>query len=101
MVVKKLKFEQVWKLLLERQEREIEEFDLEFTAMGFNALAITETSAEPHGSTLFDEVVGVADSDAASVSGRLILLAHSNSATFFTHTAFKLCRTQNSLFGTF
>lgn len=79
------------RLLLERQAREIEEFDLESTAMGFNALVIADASAEPYGSTFFDGVGGGgggADGDAASVSGgSLLSLAHSNSATSFTHTA--------------
>lgn len=69
------------RLLLERQAREIEDFDLESTQMGFNALAIADASTEPFASGLLD------GEDTASVSGSLLSLAHSNSATSFTHTA--------------
>lgn len=73
------------RLLLERQSREIEDFDMESTQMGFNALAIADASTEPYGSAFLDG--GGGDGDAASVSGSLLSLAHSNSATSFTHTA--------------
>jgi len=62
------------RLLLERQAHETETFDMESTRQGFNALAIAEASTESFGE---DE----------SVSGSLLSLAHSNSATSFTHTA--------------
>ena len=68
------------RLLLERQAREIEDFDMESTQMGFNALAIADASIEPFQNNFFD-------ADDASVSGSLLSLAHSNSATSFTHTA--------------
>lgn len=68
------------RLLLERQAQEIEEFDVESTQMGFNALAIADASTEPF-QTYLDQ------DDSASVSGSLLSLAHSNSATSFTHTA--------------
>lgn len=68
------------RLLLERQAREIEDFDIESTQMGFNALSIAEESTNFHSSYLEGD-------DAASVSGSLLSLAHSNSATSFTHTA--------------
>ena len=63
------------RLLLERQAHETETFDMESTRQGFNALAIAEASIECMGE------------DEASVSGSLLSLAHSNSATSFTHTA--------------
>ena len=63
------------RLLLERQSHETETFDMESTRQGFNALAIAEASTECLGE------------DEASVSGSLLSLAHSNSATSFTHTA--------------
>lgn len=69
------------RLLLERQAREIEDFDIESTQMGFNALAIADASTEPFHSSFLE------GDDAASVSGSLLSLAHSNSATSFTHTA--------------
>lgn len=68
------------RLLLERQAQEIEKFDLESTQMGFNALAIADASTEPYPQLLDND-------DSASVSGSLLSLAHSNSATSFTHTA--------------
>lgn len=68
------------RLLLERQQHEVDEFDLESTQMGFNALAIADASTEAFHP--FQDV-----EDAASVSGSLLSLAHSNSATSFTHTA--------------
>lgn len=69
------------RLLLERQAREIEDFDMESTQMGFNALAIADASTEPFQMSSF------LDGEDASVSGSLLSLAHSNSATSFTHTA--------------
>lgn len=63
------------RLLLERQTHEAETFDQESARQGFNALAIAEASTES-----FAE-------DDASVSGSMLSLAHSNSATSFTHTA--------------
>lgn len=69
------------RLLLERQSNEIDKFDIESTQMGFNALAIADASTEPFQNSFLD------GDDAASVSGSLLSLAHSNSATSFTHTA--------------
>lgn len=69
------------RLLLDRQNHEIEEFDMESTQMGFNALAIADASTEPFAANFID------NDDSASVSGSLLSLAHSNSATSFTHTA--------------
>lgn len=68
------------RLLLERQNHEIEQFDLESTQMGFNALAIADASAEPFSVGFLD------NDDAASVSGSLLSLSQSKSATSFTHT---------------
>ncbi|OTF77257.1 hypothetical protein BLA29_002104 [Euroglyphus maynei] len=68
------------RLLLERQAQEIEKFDLESTQMGFNALAIADASTEPNPQLMDND-------DSASVSGSLLSLAHSNSATSFMHTA--------------
>lgn len=67
------------RLLLEKQAQEIEGFDLESTHMGFNALAIADASTEPFQPFLETD-------DSASVSGSLLSLAPSNSATSFTHT---------------
>lgn len=63
------------RLLLERQLNETENFDEESTRQGFDALAIAEASTE-----------SFADDD-TSASGSMLSLAHSNSATSFTHTA--------------
>ncbi|XP_076367355.1 serine/threonine-protein kinase Tao-like isoform X1 [Tachypleus tridentatus] len=62
------------RLLLERQAREIEAFDEESAKLGFNAMEIARASQEP-----------VADDD-LSISGSMLSLAHSNSASSFTHT---------------
>lgn len=62
------------RLLVERQTQEMQAYDEESTRLGFNALAIAEASC--------DSV-----SDEHSVSGSMLSLAHSNSATSFTHAA--------------
>ncbi|RWS13556.1 serine/threonine protein kinase TAO1-like protein [Dinothrombium tinctorium] len=59
------------RLLLERQAQEVQTFDEESARQGFNALAIAEASCE--------------SMDDNSVSGSMLSLAHSNSATSFTH----------------
>ncbi|KAH7955797.1 hypothetical protein HPB52_003890 [Rhipicephalus sanguineus] len=64
------------RLLCERQSREIEAFDEESAHMGFNPVEIAEASRESLGS-----------SDADSLAGSTLSLAHSNSASSFTHTA--------------
>ncbi|KAG8199950.1 hypothetical protein JTE90_006197 [Oedothorax gibbosus] len=63
------------RLLLERQAREIEAFDEESARLGFDAMAIAEASQEP------------LPADDLSISGSMLSLAHSNSASSFTHTA--------------
>lgn len=63
------------RLLLERQAHELEAFDEESARQGFNALAIAEAST-----------ISIPDDD-GSVSGSMLSLAHSNSASSFTHTA--------------
>lgn len=63
------------RLLLERQAREIEAFDEESARLGFDAMAIAEASQEP------------LPADDISISGSMLSLAHSNSASSFTHTA--------------
>ena len=72
------------RLLLERQAREIEEFDIESTQMGFNALAIADASTTD--GDLFAHYDGGQD-DMTSVTGSMLSLAHSNSANSFSHTA--------------
>ncbi|XP_023235832.1 serine/threonine-protein kinase Tao isoform X1 [Centruroides vittatus] len=63
------------RLLIDRQAREIEAFDEESARLGFNAAAIAEASQEP------------LSEDDISISGSSLSLAHSNSASSFTHTA--------------
>lgn len=72
------------RLLLERQSNEIENFDIESTQMGFNALAIADASTEAFASNNF---LNDNSTDNDSVRGSLLSLAHSNSANSFTHTA--------------
>lgn len=72
------------RLLLERQSTEIENFDIESTQMGFNALAIADASTEAFASNSF---LNESSTDTDSVRGSLLSLAHSNSANSFTHTA--------------
>lgn len=64
------------RLLSERQQREIEAFDDESAHMGFNPAEIAEASRE-----------SLAASDIDSLAGSTLSLAHSNSASSFTHTA--------------
>lgn len=64
------------RLLSERQQREIEAFDAESAHMGFNPAEIAEASRE-----------SLAASDVDSLAGSTLSLAHSNSASSFTHTA--------------
>lgn len=61
------------RILHEKQERELEEFDEESVRLGFSALAIAEIS---------DMSRDVYDDD-ASLSGSMLSLAHSNSSTSF------------------
>ncbi|XP_030747389.1 serine/threonine-protein kinase Tao isoform X2 [Sitophilus oryzae] len=65
------------RILHEKQEKEIEEFDEESIRMGFSALAIAEMS-----STLGDMSRDDFDGE-ASLSGSMLSLAHSNSSTSF------------------
>ncbi|XP_063927161.1 serine/threonine-protein kinase Tao isoform X2 [Zophobas morio] len=58
------------RILHERQERELEEFDEESVRLGFSALAIAEISRENY-------------DDDGSLSGSMLSLAHSNSSTSF------------------
>ncbi|RWS31878.1 serine/threonine protein kinase TAO1-like protein [Leptotrombidium deliense] len=61
------------RLLMERASQEVQTFDEESARLGFNALAIAEASCE--------------SIDDNSVSGSMLSLAHSNSASSFTHAA--------------
>lgn len=63
------------RLLLERQQQEIEAFDEESARLGFNAMAIAEASQEPF----------CDDEHDASISGSMLSLVHSNSSSSFTH----------------
>lgn len=58
------------RILHERQEREILDFDDESIRLGFSALAIAEISREEY-------------QDDESLSGSMLSLAHSNSSTSF------------------
>lgn len=62
------------RLLSERQTQEIQAYDEESTRLGFNAMDIAQASRE---SVIDDQ----------SVSGSMLSLAHSNSATSFNHAA--------------
>ena len=62
------------RLLEERQSQETQTYDEESARLGFNALAIAEAS----NNTMPDD---------NSVSGSMLSLAHSNSASSFTHNA--------------
>lgn len=62
------------RILVERQTQELQAFDEESARLGFDAMSIADTSC--------DSV-----SDDQSVSGSMLSLAHSNSATSFTHAA--------------
>ncbi|XP_060532798.1 serine/threonine-protein kinase Tao isoform X1 [Cylas formicarius] len=64
------------RILHERQERELEEFDEESVRLGFSALAIAEMSM-----ALGDLRDGY--DDEGSLSGSMLSLAHSNSSTSF------------------
>ena len=61
------------RLLMERQTHELQTFDEESVRLGFNALAIAEANFES------------CPPDESSVSGSTLSLAHSNSASSFTH----------------
>nr|CAH7761548.1 unnamed protein product [Callosobruchus chinensis] len=63
------------RILHERQERELQEFDAESVRLGFSALAIAEISLNDMSRDIFD--------DDASLSGSMLSLAHSNSSTSF------------------
>ncbi|XP_044260449.1 serine/threonine-protein kinase Tao [Tribolium madens] len=58
------------RILHERQERDLEDFDNESVRLGFSALAIAEISRENY-------------DDDGSLSGSMLSLAHSNSSTSF------------------
>lgn len=66
------------RLLLERQSQETLTYDEESARLGFNALAIAEAANESMSTE--------ADAN-GSVGGSLLSLAHSNSASSFTHAA--------------
>lgn len=66
------------RILHERQERELEEFDEESIRLGFSALAIAEMSL-----AINDMSRNSYDVDDASLSGSMLSLAHSNSSTSF------------------
>ncbi|XP_015789434.1 serine/threonine-protein kinase TAO1 [Tetranychus urticae] len=61
------------RLLTERQAQEIQTFDEETARLGLNSLAIVEASESLR--------------DDSSVTGSMLSLAHSNSASSFTHAA--------------
>jgi thousand and one amino acid protein kinase len=60
---------------MDRQNQEIQTFDQESVRMGLNALVLNDN---------YDLVAGDTND---SVSGSMLSLAHSNSASSFTHTA--------------
>ena len=62
------------RLLEERQAQETQTYDEESARLGFNALAIAEASNNSM-------------PDDNSVSGSMLSLAHSNSASSFSHNA--------------
>lgn len=68
------------RLLLERQSQETQTYDEESARQGFNALAIAEAANE----SMSTEGGGDAN---GSVGGSMLSLAHSNSASSFTHAA--------------
>ena len=61
------------RLLTERQAQEIQTFSEETARLGLNSLAIVEASESLR--------------DDSSVTGSMLSLAHSNSASSFTHAA--------------
>lgn len=61
------------RLLTDRQAQEVQTFDEETARLGLNSLAIAEASESIR--------------DDSSVSGSMLSLAHSNSASSFTHAA--------------
>lgn len=63
------------RLLIDRQNQEIQTFDQESIRMGLNALVLNDNY----------DLVATDTND--SVSGSMLSLAHSNSASSFTHTA--------------
>lgn len=62
-------------MLVDRQNQEIQTFDQKSVRLGLNALAINDNY----------DIVAPEQND--SVSGSMISLANSNSASSFTHTA--------------
>lgn len=62
------------RLLNEKLSHELQDFDEESTRLGFNSLVIAEASCE-------------SSIDENSVTGSMLSLAHSNSASSFTHAA--------------
>lgn len=69
------------RILHERQERELEDFDEESVRLGFSALMIAEMSLASL--ALNDMSRDSYDVDDASLSGSMLSLAHSNSSTSF------------------
>ncbi|XP_018568406.1 serine/threonine-protein kinase Tao isoform X2 [Anoplophora glabripennis] len=65
------------RILHERQERELEEFDEESVRLGFSALAIAEMSLA------INDMSRESYDDDGSLSGSMLSLAHSNSSTSF------------------
>ncbi|KAJ8913698.1 hypothetical protein NQ315_007415 [Exocentrus adspersus] len=65
------------RILHERQDRELEEFDEESVRLGFSALAIAEMSLA------INDMPRDGYDDDASLSGSMLSLAHSNSSTSF------------------
>lgn len=63
-------------LLVDRQNHEVQTFDQESVRLGLNALTLNQDN--------YDLVAG---DQQDSVSGSMLSLAHSNSASSFTHTA--------------
>jgi len=61
------------RLLVERQSQEMHKFDLESAEEGFDAMAIAEACESVREET--------------SVTGSMLSLAHSNSASSFNHAA--------------
>lgn len=65
-----------WKTLQERQHQDLEDFDVETTAMGMNAAEVVAASQEP-----------MQDDDQLSVKGSTLSLSASSSTnSFSSHT---------------
>ncbi|CAG9834637.1 unnamed protein product [Diabrotica balteata] len=70
------------RILHEKQEKELEEFDEDSVKLGFSALMIAEMSLQ-----INDMSRDSYDVDDASLSGSMLSLAHSNSSTSFPPTS--------------